>query len=214
MTSPADPSNYGDANIYYRYDRVSEEWDSNLGLDGNWTMCGEPEDPGPLVGGEHWGIVSFTYYPFGPGYPAYAFDYYQAQDPVTGDWYLYEGDAYDNDVWALYSDPYASTHYLYYAGNESWRGDTINGVWAVDYYGEGNYYPVEGFSPPEYQGYLVGGDGWSYSTVDDVQYAYDSVLDQWYVDDGYVDYYYYGPDDMWSSWVGEDVWSPTDDPNE
>ncbi len=53
---------------------------------------------------------------------------------------------------------------------------------------------------PDDPGSITGGDNWSYSTINNINYAFDSVISAWYVDAGYDQDY-----------LGE-IWSPSGDP--
>ncbi len=126
--------------------------------------------------------------------------YYEAYDSVTGDWWLYMDYTY---VWYPYSDPEATTDYTYCYNSDFQfylRYDSLNGVWAQNGDDTGDW-----FYPNDWQDgadYYLGGDNWEISYEDGNYYAYDSVIDQWYVDDGVMDFN--------EDYI--DVWSLSDGP--
>ncbi|HTB64100.1 MAG TPA: hypothetical protein VK737_11000, partial [Opitutales bacterium] len=78
-----------------------------------------------------------------------------------------------------------SAHFTYYfspSDSNNHGYDCINNVWVTDW-GEG-YQPDDPQDPTGWP--VIGGDDWSYSTVQGQQYAYDSYLDAWYEDIGFM----------------------------
>ncbi len=192
---------------YYRQDQDTGEWDEDAELDDDWVMLEEPPTYlGNLVGITGWDFGSFI---GAYSYNSSVLNYYRFEyDPTGNQWYFDYGDG------TLYPwfDPESSTDNLYY-----WDGsnDNLSDNWIkYDALNEGTWNnlwassPVCDYTPygsgggPEETWVLVTGDNWTYSMVDDVDYAYDTVSGQWYVDVGY------------DSDIGFDTWAPTDDPNE
>jgi hypothetical protein len=78
-----------------------------------------------------------------------------------------------------------SAHFTYYFNSSDWNNygyDSVNNVWVVDW-GQG----YQSVNPQDPTGWpVIGGDDWSYATVQGQQYAYDSYLNAWYEDMGFL----------------------------
>ena len=172
----------GDNN--YRYDNLSGTWAVD---DGGWTaLDGAPDDSGLLESGDNWSNVNFG---------GITYEY----DSVFNVWYTV---VYDNGVdrgYAPCADPSGDTDYIHYEnGSEgtAYLYDNLTGKWAAyastDYT---NYWSTLS-GPPTSSGIITSGDNWTYSQVGDGQYAYDGIIDTWYLYN-----------------VGTGGWSSTSDPH-
>jgi hypothetical protein len=162
----------------YVYDVLVDVWFDNYG-----NVVEAPEDPGEPTGNtSYWDI-------FVQSNGTWARDYWD-----VGQWAQYD---YENQTWSV--SGHRPTHYLHYSGG--WAYDTYLNGWFDEGWdwGGGDWGPG---GPGENETvYLLSGDGWSYSAVDDIDYAYDSVLGAWFVDTYVQDEY-----------TQQDIWEPTESP--
>jgi len=217
---PLDCFYYGinEDDVAARFYPLTSETDTYV--DDAWVVEDAPFEPLTDVStGESWTYTDepFIYYYY-PGEGTVCYNY--AHDPDTGEWYLYDGGAMGyGDYWQSWSNPTGENDDYIYAYNDEFgaivRYDNITGYSSYDLVD----YPVDDWTDPShYQpwasgssddyspiahniGNIIGGDNWTYCTVDETNYAYDGIIDAWYVDSGDTD-----------GEAGTEIWLPSTNP--